>query len=542
MIKTLLDLSSFRNITGCIVLILISSCATPIAPSGGQPDRSGPKLIGTIPASGTTQFNSDEIRFQFEDWVDRSSFQRAFSIEPGLNIDYDIKWRRKTAVIKLKSTLPDSTTIIFSLDNNLRDTRSNRITQPIRVAVSTGNVIDQASVSFKVIPAFPLINKTEPVILLYRDPFNISEPALYVSSADTSGVIRFNYLAEGEYKAILVHDINRNRLWDRDREFAQPMATQTITTSAIDTSAFIPFYYAKRDTTRPFVQTIGQFSSRRLRIQFSKPIPFNPNNHFVLEDSLGNSIRVNHLYSDTRDQSVSFFQTVEALSETNIYLMTSANLRDSNGNTLRIRDTMFEGSSDTDTTQVRFIAPFGGDGLSGQDSLYLRYSTVLNDSVVMDSLKIYSNREDARNNFNITSELNRLIVSPKNRWNPSNTYQIRAWDPSTALYKDVRVQLVDNTEAGELSIKVSDSLSIGQRLQLILFQSNGAIYRQTAFTDSVTIGSIRPGAYHLLIHNSESDGRQLPYGSVDPFDAPGFIYSDPRFPIRARMSSELILD
>lgn len=535
----------FSNIwvlLGWLLLLFILSCATPIAPTGGELDRSGPKLISTNPESGTTQFSGNEIRFNFEDWVDRGSFQRALSIEPGLNLEYDIKWRRKTAIIQLKNALPDSTTVIFTLDKELRDTRSNRISEPIQVALSTGQYIDQGRVTFRIIPAYPSVNKTEPVVLLYRDPFNITEPAFYASSADTSGVIRFKYLAEGEYRAILVHDINRNRIWDREREFAQPMEEEIFSISEIDTSDHIPFYYARRDTTRPFIQNIGLFSTSRLRLQFSKAIPYQTENEITLTDSLGTMNTAYHLYNDPREQTVGYFHLENPLDESSFYTINAARLNDAGGNSLRVKDSWFEGSSEPDTTILRYIAPFGADVLVRRDSLYIRYSTPINDSSVLDSLKIYVNREEARETFTIVQDRNRLIVSPLGNWNSSNSYQIRTWDPSLASFKDVRVQTANESESGDLKIVLSDSLHIQNSLVLILYQTSGALYRNVIFKDSVALSDIRPGTYHLLLFEQSGDNSQMDYGRVDPFSAPRFIYADPRFPIRPRMSSELILD
>jgi len=527
---------------GLLLILFVASCATPIAPTGGELDRSGPKLISTNPETGTTLFTGTEIHFNFEDWVDRGSFQRALSIEPGLNLDYDIKWRRKTAIIQLNSTLPDSTTVIFTLDKELRDTRSNRISEPIQVAISTGDVIDQGRVSFRVIPAFPSINKSEPVVLLYRDPVDISGPAFYASSADTSGIIRFNYLADGEYRAILVHDINRNRTWDREREFAQPMELEKFKISEIDTSDHIPFYYAKRDTTRPFIQNVGLFSSTRLRLQFSKAIPYQTDNEIRLTDSLGTFSTAYHLYNDPREQTVGYFHIQNPLDESTFYKIDESRLVDANGNTLSIRDYWFEGSSESDTTMLRYIAPFGAEALVGRDSLYIRYSTQINDSAVLDSLKIYVNREEALESFTVIQERNRLIVTPLGNWNSSNSYQIRTWDPSLATFKDVRLQIADSAEFGDLSVVISDSLQIQNNIMLTLYQTSGTAYRNVIFKDSVTLTDLRPGTYHLLLFEQIGENSLIDYGSVDPYSSPRFIYADPRFPIRSRMSSELILD
>jgi hypothetical protein len=531
-----------KIIVGLTTILYFVSCATPIAPSGGEPDRTGPKLVSTSPESGTIRFNGNEIHFNFEDWVDRASFQRALSIEPGLDVDYDIKWKRKTAIIRLNKFLPDSTTIIFTLDKELRDIRSNRISKPIQIALTTGDEIDQRSVSFRIIPAFPNVSKTEPVVFLYREPFDLTEPAFYSSSPDTSGIIRFNYLADGDYRAILVHDVNRNRIWDRDREFAQPMSLEKFTISEIDTSEHIPFYYAKRDTTRPYIQNIGLFSQSRLRLQFSKAIPYLTDNEIIIMDSLGTNISAYHLYNDPRELTVAYFQIQGRIEESKFYQIDGSGLTDSNGNELRNRATWFEGSSDADTTFQRYIAPFGSDGLIGKDTLYLRYSTQLQESSISDSLKVYVNREEARGSFNVYQEKNRLHLVPKDSWNSSNSYQIRAWDPSSVLFKDVRLQVATETDTGDLSVSISDSLLIQKNLTLTLYQTSGSLYRQVQFKDSVSLRNLRAGTYHLLLFEGVSDESIIDFGEIDPFTPPAYLYADPRFPVRSRMSSELKLD
>ena len=531
-----------KIIVGLTTILYFVSCATPIAPSGGEPDKTGPKLVSTSPESGTVRFNGNEIRFNFEDWVDRASFQRALSIEPGLDVDYDIKWKRKTAIIRLNKFLPDSTTIIFTLDKELRDIRSNRISKPIQIALTTGDEIDQRSVSFRIIPAFPNVSKTEPVVFLYREPFDLTEPAFYSSSPDTSGIIRFNYLADGDYRAILVHDVNRNRIWDRDREFAQPMSLEKFTISEIDTSEHIPFYYAKRDTTSPYIQNIGLFSQSRLRLQFSKAIPYLTDNEIIIMDSLGTNISAYHLYNDPRELTVAYFQIQGRIEESKFYQIDGSGLTDSNGNELRNRATWFEGSSDADTTFQRYIAPFGSDGLIGKDTLYLRYSTQLQESSISDSLKVYVNREEARGSFNVYQEKNRLHLVPKDSWNSSNSYQIRAWDPSSVLFKDVRLQVATETDTGDLSVSISDSSLIQKNLTLTLYQTSGSLYRQVQFKDSVSLRNLRAGTYHLLLFEGVSDESIIDFGEIDPFTPPAYLYADPRFPVRSRMSSELKLD
>lgn len=98
-----------------ILIIVCFSCATPIAPTGGPPDREGPVVIETTPASGTVNFSGDEVRFTFDKFVDRGSVRQNISIEPDLAIPFEVNFNRKTVIVSFDSDLPDNTTIIIKL-------------------------------------------------------------------------------------------------------------------------------------------------------------------------------------------------------------------------------------------------------------------------------------------------------------------------------------------------------------------------------------------------------------------------------------------
>ncbi|MCH8496419.1 MAG: Ig-like domain-containing protein, partial [Balneolales bacterium] len=84
-----------------IFAIILTSCATPVAPTGGERDRSGPIVASMSPQNGTVNFRERVVRITFEDYVDRNSFRQAFQIEPNINIPFEISWRRKTATVSL---------------------------------------------------------------------------------------------------------------------------------------------------------------------------------------------------------------------------------------------------------------------------------------------------------------------------------------------------------------------------------------------------------------------------------------------------------
>jgi hypothetical protein len=57
--------------------------------------------------------------------------------------------------------------------------------------------------------------------------------------------------AEGTYKAFWVDDINRNRIWDRNRERAQPFRFETFDVAHGDSVDLGTLYFSVPDTVAP---------------------------------------------------------------------------------------------------------------------------------------------------------------------------------------------------------------------------------------------------------------------------------------------------
>lgn len=85
---------------GLLILIAIGSCATPMGPTGGVPDRTGPKVLSTEPMQGATNFAGRRVEFTFDKYIDRNSFRRNVTIEPDLGITYTVDFRRRTAIVE----------------------------------------------------------------------------------------------------------------------------------------------------------------------------------------------------------------------------------------------------------------------------------------------------------------------------------------------------------------------------------------------------------------------------------------------------------
>lgn len=527
-------------VASCLVLTFLSSCATPVAPTGGELDKSGPEIISTYPVNGTTDFSGNEVQFTFDDYVNRNSFRNALTIEPGINLDYDIRWRRKTATLRFMESLPDSTTIIFTISSELRDMRNNRLAVPITLGLSTGPEIDKGEVNIQVVGLYPAPNLNEVSVFLYRLPFDLSNPADYLGVPDTSGRINFRYLGEGTYSGLLVHDINRNRIWESNREFAQPLPVEMFELKAQETLDLGKIYYAKSDTTRPELQGVGLLSNNRLRLRFSRPIRYSPNQRIqIIRTQDGRRIQANYLYNDDSNESVSFFQSAEALEGEFNYRIDLGLLADNNGNLIQSSSIEFDGSDERDTTLVRFIGNISDVGLRPYDPILLMYSSVITDQTIMDSLKIYVNRSLTETAVNIQVENNLLKLVPQNRWIESNDYDIRAWNPAIARHVTVQPRIIREADLGELEVTIADSTLIDLPMRLILYNERNQQIHNIPFSSEIKIDGIRNGTYRLVVFHDISNNGTWDYGNVIPYRQPVLIYVDRRLPIRSRMTSNV---
>jgi len=531
------------NLTSLLLLALVLiSCATPVPPTGGDPDRTGPEIISTFPQTGTVSFKERVVRFEFDEYVDRTSFRNALLMEPDLNIPLDISWRRRTATVTLLRPLPDSTTVMFTLSNQLRDTRSNRMANPFTLALSTGPEIDRGEIKVVVRPLYPTIETEGVSAFLYREPADLTQPARYTATADTSGTITFRYLSTGTYKAILVNDLNRNRVWDPAREYAQPFAEPSYTLDDAEPVDAGTIWYARQDTSRASLMVPGLLSTNRLRFRFSKELAWSPELQINLTSSdSAQTFKAGYLFNDPNDRQIAFFHTDIPTSDDLSYFVEFDSLRDRNGNLVLPYSDLIEGSSAADTTQIRYLGNFNPGGLRTQQQLVLQYSGVLQGSVVIDSLRLYMNRELANANFEVRNSYNLLLVKPLNGWRESEIYEIRTWNPATGRYVNVQPSIIKASDQGGMELVISDSAYASEPMFAQVFNSRRELVFSSHFSRELEISDLVTGTYHLVVYPDAQLRRRWFAGQITPYSSPDPIFVNRAVQVRSRMTSTVLV-
>lgn len=205
-----------------VMAVFVVGCANQIPPSGGDEDKTPPKIINVEPKQNSLLVSGREILMEFSEFVDRRSFQDAIKIYPVSKEVPELNWSGKNVSIifskDLKILFPNRT-IVVNISNSFRDINGNQLTEPISFAFSTGSVLDSASISGKVYNQIGKIISVYAYRTINESSFNptIGFPD-YSTQTNADGSYVLNYLAPGNYRLIVLDDDDRNLLYTEGRE------------------------------------------------------------------------------------------------------------------------------------------------------------------------------------------------------------------------------------------------------------------------------------------------------------------------------------
>jgi hypothetical protein len=529
---------SLKAATLIALALMMAACATPTQPTGGEPDRTGPVVLGTVPETGTINFADDQIRFNFDKYISRVTFQRAFSIEPDVGIAYNVRWRGRSAIVRFESDLPDSTTLIFRLATDLADANNNRLRQPFTLALSTGPAIDEGEITGRLLNLETGRPWTDGIVLLYRHPYDYGERADYAVQPDTGGHVRFNYLREGTYNAFWVDDRNRNKRWDRTTEAARPFPVASVEVTDELAARLDTAYISLPDTTAPQLQGIGLLSAVRMRLRFSEDVTFGRGAAVTVLDSAGNTVhQALPLYAEAAQPNVLLARMPAPVDEQAGYRVVTEGVTDLAGNPAAASDVTFTGSAAADTTAQRIIRNESEGGLYPSEPVVIRYADMITGTAIADSLIIIEDETTHAGWDSVSTDGNLLYIHPKPNWREGSRYQVRAWSPQRQDRVSYDLKVWHPSVLGDLEVTVPGDTAGYWHYRLI--NKEGRDVKRGHMQGSVLLEGLPEGDYTLQAFSDPDRTGRYDYGSVDPYRAPAPVYVNRQVKIRNRMTTEL---
>ena len=243
------------------------SCAGQVAPSGGPPDRVPPVVVRTLPDTNAVRVSTHSIVLEFDKYVDRRTVEESIFISPSLG-DLEFEWSGREVTVLFARPLRPHTTYVVNIGTDVVDVREgNRMASGYTLAFSSGDSIDQGSITGRVVDDHP-----EGVMIfayqldgISRDTLNPAEAKPdFIMQTGERGLYRLSNLPVGRFRLFAVRDEYRNLLYDREVDQIGMAPDDIVLAAPAEHVEGISFRLGKEDTTRPFVT--GATALHRLEV------------------------------------------------------------------------------------------------------------------------------------------------------------------------------------------------------------------------------------------------------------------------------------
>ena len=212
-------IESLAQLWFCSFLALLAfGCAQEMSPTGGKADREPPKIRSTFPPEGSTGFRGNEIRLDFDEYLQAGSFSNVvISPSPEQAPLYQIKG--KSLILRFKESLQDSLTYQIYFDEEIKDNNEGNVLKDYTFAFSTGNSLDTGTIGGQLLDALSGKGVSRAWIGLYKSDTSVrSSKPDFICRSDGNGKFRFRYVKEGPYFLRAFTDDDYSLSWNQTSE------------------------------------------------------------------------------------------------------------------------------------------------------------------------------------------------------------------------------------------------------------------------------------------------------------------------------------
>lgn len=207
-----------------LFIAVLAGCAKRGTPDGGPTDVDPPQYVRARPENFTTNFDANEIRIYFNEYIKMNDPQRQIIISPPMDPRPEITplgTASKSIRINITDTLQPNTTYTINFGRSITDNNEGNPLVYFTYAFSTGAYIDSLTVAGNVSDA--LLKLPDPYIsvMLYEVDSTYSDSVIYnripryvTNTLDSLTTFELRNLKEGTYQLVGMKDVNNNYLFD----------------------------------------------------------------------------------------------------------------------------------------------------------------------------------------------------------------------------------------------------------------------------------------------------------------------------------------
>jgi len=362
-----------------VFLSFVFRCAKEGMPPGGPEDTTPPEVICVSPQPGSTQVElNSRIEITFSERMLARITEESVFISPLPKKPLDLGWKGKRLLLTPQEPLLPDRTYVISIGTDAQDLRRNRLAKSYTFAFSTGNKLDYGSISGQVwaqqeVGLNQELGASVWAYLLGGDKTDADPEEKkpdYVTQTDEEGKYALKNLSLGSYRLFAVQDVNRDLLWDWEKE-AIGVTTRDVELSEREVSKTnVDFVLDKKDKSPPSLLNCHSLSNNLVRLEFDEELDqrasLDSTHYEILSLSTGEPLRiVSVFFSDSETRRV--FLLTDRMSPREKYDLSVIGVTDRAGNPVDTSSDvcLFEGSEITDTTGPNLVAISPKDGEEG---------------------------------------------------------------------------------------------------------------------------------------------------------------------------------
>ena len=342
-------------------LILVSSCANMVTPTGGPKDTTPPKVLKAEPENHCTNFTGNKIEITFDEYVTLENASQNVLFSPPLGEKPDVKLNNKTVVIKFKQALLPNTTYTINFGSAVKDFHEGNIFKDYVYSFSTGENIDTLSIAGKIVDAESKKAVGDLFVGLYDYNHDslferpTKYPPDFITKTDKEGRFSLNGLPDKQFLVFALNDMNSNLFYDLPNEtvafldtlvpasYRQPirpdtlqpvfdtLTSRTFNQKALDLNLFA---FTEKDTTQMLLEK-KLVEEGLLRFVFRQPAQ---EVSITFPEVANDAFKTAEVWSPSHDILFYYF-THNVIDSLRVYIQYDTLINDSTRYSLRYRET-----------------------------------------------------------------------------------------------------------------------------------------------------------------------------------------------------------
>ena len=211
------------------LLLLVVNCAKRSSPTGGPKDEDPPVFVNANPPNYTTNFEEDEIRVYFDEYIKFKDLQKQLIISPPINpkpLITPLGSASKYISITVEDTaLVPNTTYVFNFGRSVVDNNEGNPYPYFKYVMSTGDYIDSLKVRGEIRDALLALPDEYVTVMLYEVDSTYKDSVVYkdqpryvTNTLDSTTTFELTNLKAGKYRLVALKDEDENYTFQPDKD------------------------------------------------------------------------------------------------------------------------------------------------------------------------------------------------------------------------------------------------------------------------------------------------------------------------------------